>query len=1177
MFGSQQLFSISKGFSLGKSKYFVGSIREFLEELALFIHLHVHTEYSLLDGAARIRSLVDKAAELGMPAVAITDHGAMYGVIEFYKAARAKGIKPLIGCEVYVAPKGRFRKEGNRDNLYHHLVLLAKDEEGYRNLVKIVSAGFLEGFYYKPRVDKELLLQYNKGLIALSACMAGEIPELLLRGEEKKALETALWYRDTFGEGNFYLELQNQGIPEQKELNRKLFELGRAVGIPLVATNDVHYLEREDAEAHDVLLCIQTGKNIDDPKRLKFESDNFYFKSEKEMQEAFDGFPAEVLENTCKIAEKINLDFEFNKRYLPRYKIPPSYSTPEEYLRDLCREGLAKRYTKITPAIQERLDYELRVIEQMGFAGYFLIVWDFVNFAVKKGIPVGPGRGSAAGSLVAYSLFITNIDPLRYGLLFERFLNPERVTMPDVDIDFCYERRDEVIRYVVEKYGEDRVAQIITFGTMAARMAVRDVGRALNFTYAEADRVAKAIPEELGMTIQKALEMNPELFELYNTDERYRKLLDISRKVEGLPRHASTHAAGVVISENPLVDHVPLQKTNGTLVTQFPMNILEELGLLKMDFLGLRTLTIMEEAVRQVNQRRGEEKKEKKLDLAAIPLDDALTFSLLSQGDTGGVFQLESSGMRSVLRELKPTSFEDIIAVVALYRPGPMEQIPVFIESKHGDKEISYLHPDLEPILKETYGVIVYQEQIMEIAARMAGFSLGQADLLRRAIGKKKKEILDEQRQLFIGGVEKKGYSKKLGEDLYDLIVKFASYGFNKSHAAAYAMVAYQTAYLKANYPVEFMAALLTGVMSNTARIALYIADCRRQGIEILPPDVNESETNFTVVGPKKIRFGLAAIKNVGKGAIETIIGTRKKEGKFTGLGDFCRKVDLRTCNRKVLESLIKCGAFDSLGGFRSQYLNYLDQALQSGQQIQKDKMNGQISMFSYLGEEKFAGEQGDDLAPLPEFSQREKLIFEKELTGLYISGHPLDQYRQILENLKGATPLGELVELDDRSRVTVVGMISSVKTIYTKKGRPMSFLDVEDLTGELEVVIFSDLYEQHQQDLEEGRVILAGGVLDLKEEETVKMFCEEITFLPREPRQLLITISRDKSFRELLDLKNILTSFRGGTPVYLYLEGREKLILTGQECWVNDPEKVKPKIENLLGTGSVKIEEIEN
>ncbi len=1148
----------------------------------MFIHLHVHTEYSLLDGATRIRSVVEKAAELGMPAVAITDHGTMYGVIDFYKAARSKGIKPLIGCEVYVAPKSRFRKEKNNENLYYHLVLLAKNQEGYRNLVKVVSAGYLEGFYYKPRVDKELLSQHSEGLIALSACLAGEIPALLLQGDEKQAREAALWYRETFGEGNFYLELQDQGIAEQKELNRKLFQLGRETGIPLVATNDVHYLEREDAEAHDVLLCIQTGKNVDDPKRLKFDGEGFYFKSEEEMRSAFAEFPPEVLENTGIIADKINLEFEFDKRYLPLYDIPPSYATPEEYLRALCREGLAKRYDQITPEIQERLDYELGVIEQMGFAGYFLIVWDFVNFSVANGIPVGPGRGSAAGSLVAYSLSITNIDPLRYGLLFERFLNPERVTMPDVDIDFCYERRDEVIRYVIDKYGEERVAQIITFGTMAARMAVRDVGRALNFTYGEADRVAKAIPEEPGMTIQKALEMNSELAELYNNDERYRKFLDISRKVEGLPRHASTHAAGVVISGNPLVEHVPLQKTNGTLVTQFSMNLLEELGLLKMDFLGLRTLTIMEEAVRQVNQQRGEEGKEKgKLDLSAIPLDDSRTYSLLSQGDTAGVFQLESSGMRSVLRELKPSVFEDIIAVVALYRPGPMEQIPVFTESKHGSREISYPHPELEPVLKETYGVIVYQEQIMEIAARMAGFSLGQADLLRRAIGKKKKEILDQQRQIFTEGVDKKGYGKKLGTELYDLIVKFASYGFNKSHAAAYALIAYQTAYLKANYPVEFMAALLTGVMSNAAKIALYIADCRRQGIEILPPDVNESETNFTVVSSKRIRFGLAAVKNVGKGAIETIIKTRIKEGKFTGLGDFCRKVDLRTCNRKVIESLVKCGAFDSLGGLRSQYLNYLDQALQSGQHAQKEKMDGQISMFSYLGGDTFSGEQGDDLPPLPEYSPREKLTFEKELVGLYISGHPLDQYRRILENLKGATPIGELAEFKDKSQVTAVGMISSVRTIYTKKGRPMSFLTVEDLTGELEVVVFSDLHERHQKSLEEERVILVKGRLDLKEEETVKMLGEEITFLPREPRQLLITISGDESFSEmlpeLLRLKNVLTSGQGGTPVYLYFEQKEKLILAGQECWVEDPERVQGEIEHILGTGSVKIEQMES
>jgi DNA polymerase-3 subunit alpha len=1140
----------------------------------LFVHLHVHTGYSLLDGAVRIHNLIDKAVALQMPAVAITDHGNMYGVMEFYREAVKKGIKPLLGCEVYVAPRGRHQKEHGRDDFQYHLVLLAKNKKGYGNLLKLVAAGYLEGFYYKPRVDRELLQEHSEGLIALSGCVAGEIPRLLLKGEEEEALKTALWYRDTFGRGNFYLELQDQGLSEQKGLNLQLLNLGEKSGIPLVATNDVHYLEREDAEAQDVLLCIQTGKTVEDPNRLKFDGDNFYFKSAEEMQETFAQFPAEVLTNTLKIAEQVELEFKFNEMHLPSYTIPEPYQKPEEYLEALCREGLQKRYAAVTPELQERLAYELQVINQMGFAGYFLIVWDFIRFAREKGIFVGPGRGSAAGSLVAYVLFITNIDPLRYGLFFERFLNPERVSMPDIDIDFCYERRDEVINYVVEKYGEDQVAQIITFGTMAARLAVRDVGRALGFSYSEVDRLAKMIPFELGVTIEKALTMNTDLHKLYRSDQRLRRLLDTSRKLEGLPRHSSTHAAGVVISAKPLTEYVPLQKTNeGVVVTQFPMNILEELGLLKMDFLGLRTLTIMGEAVRQINRQR---KEEEKISLNTIPLDDPNTFDLLSRGETAGVFQLESSGMRSVLRELKPTRFEDIIAVVALYRPGPMEQIPVFVESKHGQRAIKYLHPDLEPILKETYGVMVYQEQIMEVASKMAGFTMGQADLLRRAIGKKKLEILNEQSLIFLEGVEKQGYNRKLGQELYDLIVKFASYGFNKSHAAAYAMIAYQTAYLKANYPVEFMAALLTGVMSSSDKIALYISNCRRMEIEILPPDVNESDINFTVVGSGRIRFGLAAVKNVGKGAIETILKVREEEGSFTGLADFCSKVDLRTCNRKVLESLIKCGAFDSLGGLRSQYLNFLDKALTNGHQLQRDRLNGQISMLSLLNEQGSAAGTEDELPSIPEYSTEEKLSMEKEMVGLYISGHPLNQYRLLLDNLNGILPVGELPEAGDRRFVTIAGMISTLKIIYTKKGTPMCFMVVEDLTGEVEIVVFSDLYEKYQGEFQEDRIVLVHGETDLKEEEEIKIIAKELVFLPQEPGQLLLKVCGEQSMGDMVALKDTLTSSRGGTPVFLYFEEEGKLILTGQECWVdeNNPELFL-SLENLLGPDCLKIQQL--
>ncbi len=1138
----------------------------------MFVHLHVHTEYSLLDGATRIKGIIEKAQQLGMPAVAVTDHGAMYGVVEFYKEAVKNGIKPIIGCELYVAPRNRDQREPGRDDANYHLLLLARNMKGYKNLVKLVTAGYLEGFYYKPRVDRQVLSEYSEGLVALSACKAGEIPELLLRGEEEEALQAALWYRENFGEGNFYLELQDQGLPEQGKLNEMLLRLGEKAGVPLVATNDVHYLGRGDAQAHEVLLCIQTGKNIDDPGRLQFGSDQFYFKSEQEMRAVFKDFPEEVITNSARIADMMELELEFDRMHMPSYSLPGNWDSARDYLRSLCYAGLKERYAQVTPEIEERLEYELKVINQMGFEAYFLIVWDFVRFAHESGIPVGPGRGSAAGSLVAYVLFITNIDPLRYGLLFERFLNPERVSMPDIDIDFCYERRDEVIQYVVEKYGAERVAQIITFGTMAARLAVRDVGRALNFSYGEADRVAKMIPFEAGMTIDRALEMNPELRNILE-DRRYRYLIDISRALEGLHRHASTHAAGVVISEAPLVEHVPLQKTaDGAVVTQFPMDILEDLGLLKMDFLGLRTLTIMGEAVRQINRHSEEEK----LDIYSMPLDDARTFALLSQGETAGVFQLESSGMRSILRDLKPTKFEDVIAVVALYRPGPMEQIPVFIESKHGTRNIKYLHSDLEPILRETYGVIVYQEQIIEVAARMAGFTLGEADLLRRAIGKKKKEILGEQRVKFIEGVEKTGYGRKMGEELYNLIDKFASYGFNKSHAAAYALIAYQTAYLKANYPVAFMAALLTGVMSSSEKVALYIAECRRKGIEILPPDVNESDTNFTVVGENRIRFGLAAVKNVGRGAIETIIETRQKEGSFTSLHDFCSKVDLRTCNRKVIESLVKSGAFDSLGGMRSQYLSILDGALSYGHQVQKDRQNGQISMFSYLGDGKSLNGVEDDFPDIPEFSAKEKLSLEKEVVGLYISGHPLNQYRLILENVNGILPIGELAEVGDRRQVFVAGMINSIRVIYTKKGRPMCFLRIEDLTGEVEVIVFSDIYEKYQQELQEDRVVILSGQTDYKEEEEVKIICREITFLPREPRQFFIKICGERSVGEMVNLKDILSSFQGGTPVYLYFEESEKLLLTGQECWVREDEKLFARIEKLLGPDCLKMQQLE-
>ncbi|HED23501.1 MAG TPA: DNA polymerase III subunit alpha, partial [Firmicutes bacterium] len=909
-----------------------------------FVHLHCHTEFSLLDGAARINDLVERAAANNMPAVAITDHGTMFGVIDFYRAAKKAGIKPIIGCEVYVALRSRLQKEVRRDDSQYHLVLLAENNTGYQNLTRLVSAGFLEGFYYKPRIDRELLEKHHEGLIAMSACLAGEIPTLILQRQPDKAREAAVYYRDLFGPDNFYLELHDHGLPEQKIVNEGLIRISKEENIPLAASNDVHYLNREDAAVHDVLLCIQTGKTVDDEDRMRFEKQEFYFKTAGEMAERFEEYP-EALANTVLIAERCNVEKDFSQRHLPEFDLPEG-DNPHEYLKKLCYQGLEKRYSDITPEMRERLEYELSVIRQMGFANYFLIVWDLIEYARKAQVIVGPGRGSAAGSLVAYCLGITNIEPLQHSLLFERFLNPERISMPDIDIDFCDDKRDRVLHYVTKKYGQERVAQIITFGTMAARAAVRDVGRAMAIPYAEVDRIAKLIPMEPKMTITKALKQSRELQQLYRED-RYRELLDTSLAVEGMPRHASTHAAGVVIAREPLVNYVPLYRTaDGAVVTQFPMNTLEDLGLLKMDFLGLKTLSIIGEALDNIRRRH-----EMEIKIEEIPLDDPNTYAMLSQGETTGTFQLESAGMRNVLRELIPNKFEDLIAVVALYRPGPMDQIPVFIESKHGHRRIKYAHPVLEPILNETYGVIVYQEQIMEIAARMAGFTLGQADLLRRAIGKKKKEILDQQQELFIQGCTKNGYSEDLAAEIYDLILKFASYGFNKSHAAAYALIAYQTAYLKANYPVEYMAAIMTVYCSNSDKVALYIADCRRMGLEVLPPDINESETHFTVVGNKKIRFGLAAVKNVGLGAIESIIQNRRDK-PYASLRDFTSRVDMRLCNRKVLESLIKCGAFDSLGGHRAQYLAAMDDLLMHGQCVQRERENGQISMFSLLDSE---------------------------------------------------------------------------------------------------------------------------------------------------------------------------------------------------------------------------------
>ena len=1154
-----------------------------------FVHLHVHSQYSLLDGAARLEHLVSRAVELNMPALAITDHGVMYGVIDFYKEAKKAGLKPLIGCEVYVVPTGRGRsdRDGRLDAKQHHLVLLARDQTGYQNLMELVTRGFSEGFYYKPRVDHELLRRYAGGLLALSGCLVGEVPQAVLEGRLEEARRLVKFYQEAFGDENFFLELQDHGLPEQQTINARLITLARETKTPLVATNDLHYLGRSDAEAHDVLLCIQTGKTLDEEQRLRFGSNEFYLKTPGEMAALFPDVP-EALENTLRIAETCKLEFSFGHTYLPVYELPGNRNHDENsYLRQLCLAGAKERYGEELPAeVQNRLDYELEVISKVGYASYFLIVWDFVRYAHQNGIMVGPGRGSAAGSLVAYCLAITDIDPLRYGLLFERFLNPERVSPPDIDIDFC-EKREQVIDYVVKKYGEDKVAQIITFGTMAAKAAVRDVGRVLGFPYAEVDRIAKLIPREQSISIEEAIKKEPELRQLFEKDGKVRKLLELSLAVEGLPRHASKHAAGVVISRERLVHYVPLQKMgeNG-LTTQFHMETLEELGLLKMDFLGLRTLTMMKEAVRLILESTG-----RSVDLSRIPLEDEATYHLLSQGDTAGVFQLESTGMRDVLQKLKPTVFEDIIAIVALYRPGPMEQIPTFIQSKHGQAKIHYLHPKLEPILKETYGVMVYQEQIMQVAATMAGFSLGEADLLRRAISKKKLEILNEQRQVFVRGCLNNGHLEKQAHELYDLIVKFASYGFNKSHAAAYAMVAYQTAYLKANFPTQFMAALLTSVDGNSDKVVGHITDCKRMGLEILPPDVNHSRASFTVEGEKRLRFGLAAVKNVGLAAIQSIRATQIEKGNFTSLRDFCERVDLRTCNKKVLESLIKSGAFDYLGANRNQLLAVLDDTVTTVQAKQRQRLSGQLSMFDLFAEDPQWKQAGDNFPELPPLLPRERLAMEKETLSIYLSGHPLQDYEKVLQRLQGVKCCRDLREAPDNLPVYVAGIAGQVRQIVTKSGKLMAFFELEDQTGTMEVIVFAKVFESARQSLESDSVLLIYGRTDHKEGDTmhkegdtdhkegdnkiIKIIAERIIPLSPTPPEVIIRCDDSIGLSRLLELKKILVGSHGTLPVSLAFADVKKKVQLPWEFWLTEASPRLADIEQLFGREAVIVSHI--
>jgi len=1128
-----------------------------------FVHLHVHTEYSLLDGATRIGQLAAAAREFGMPAVAMTDHGVMYGAVDFYESCLKNGVKPIIGCEVYVAQRTRHDRAPNVDDSPYHLVLLAADAEGYRNLIKLVSLGYSEGFYYKPRVDRELLARHRGGLIALSACLAGEVATRFLTGDETGARAAALYYRDLFGPDNFFLELQNHGLEEQRRVNRFLERLSAETGIRLVATNDAHYLRRGDARAHDVLLCIQTATTVDDPKRLRFPNDEFYFKSPAEMAAAFPDHP-EALAAAVEIAERCNFKFEFGHVYLPHFEIPGG-GDAGAYLRQRCEEGLVRRYGEVTPAVRERLDYELGVINQMGYPSYFLIVADFVNKARELGIPVGPGRGSAAGSLVSYALGITNIDPLAHGLQFERFLNPERVDLPDIDIDFCFRRRDEIIRYVTEKYGEDRVAQIITFGTLAARAAIRDVGRALGMPYGEVDRVAKLVPAELGITLEHALAISPGLRDLCAQSEQVRDLIELARALEGLPRHASMHAAAVVISRDPISDHVPLQRLpEGNTVTQYTMDPIKHLGLLKMDFLGLRTLTVLSDALALIKANRGVE-----LDLDRIPLDDERTYAMLRAGETLGVFQVESSGMTDLIKRMKVDRFSDLSACIALFRPGPLQSgmAEQYIRRKNGQEPVTYLHPLLEPVLRDTYGVLVYQEQVMQLGRVLAGFTLGQADLMRRAIAKKNPEIMESQRQAFVDGCAKNGISAEQATQIFDTVANFAGYTFNVSHTAPYALIAYQTAYLKAHYPAEYMAALLTSILGASERVAEYIGECRRLGIGILPPDINASSADFTISGDS-IRFGLAAVRNVGYGAVEAIMSARAAGGPFKSLRDFCARVDLRQLNRRALESLIRAGAFGSLGGARSQYLAILDETLEAVQSIQRHRQDGQLSFFELAPQPD--DEAGDRLPPLPEFPLPALLQMEKEVLGLYLSGHPLAPYQDELKRL-AVTSIARLPELDDGASATIAGFISARKRITARSGEPMAFVTVEDETGAVEVICFPRVYAQVQLLLDgDDPVVVRGRVNHV--EEGAKILADEMRALGRQRRLLVKLPAGADGSADVERLTDILRRFPGDLPVTVYLLGRKKKIDVNPRYHVDGSAALVAAIEAEVGPGTAVI-----
>ncbi|MCI5938075.1 MAG: DNA polymerase III subunit alpha [Eubacterium sp.] len=1144
-----------------------------------FTHLHVHTEYSLLDGSSKIHEIVNQAKELGMDSLAITDHGVMYGVIDFYRACHSAGIKPIIGCEVYVAPGSRFDREtgGDNDSRYHHLVLLAENDQGYSNLMKIVSRGFTEGFYYKPRLDYEVLQQYHEGVIALSACLAGIVPTFLRRGLYEEAKQEALRLEDIFGKGNFFLELQDHGIPDQRTVNQGLLRLHKELGIDLVATNDVHYTYASDAKAHDILLCIQTGKKVSDENRMRYEGGQYYLKSPEEMAELFP-YALEALENTHKIAERCRVEIEFGKYKVPHFDVPEGY-TAESYLRELCETGLVKRYGDKADELKERLNYELDTISSMGFVDYFLIVWDFIKYAKDHNIPVGPGRGSAAGSLVAYSLNITDlIDPIRYNLLFERFLNPERVTMPDIDVDFCYEHRQDVIDYVTRKYGAKHVVQIVTFGTMAARMVIRDVGRVLDLPYAYVDSVAKAIPMELGITIPKALEMNPELKKLYESDEQAKNLLDMSMRLEGLPRHTSIHAAGVVISPKEVDEFVPLSRAaDGNITTQYTMTTLEELGLLKMDFLGLRTLTVIQDAI------------DGKFDVHDIDYEDPAVYDMISDGQTEGVFQLESAGMKNFMKELKPQCMEDIIAGISLYRPGPMDFIPRYIQGKNDQEHIQYLCPELEPILAPTYGCIVYQEQVMQIVRDLAGYSYGRSDLVRRAMSKKKASVMEKEKNNFIYGNEeegvegciKRGIPEDVARQIYDEMTDFAKYAFNKSHAAAYAVVSYQTAYLKCHYPVEFMAALMTSFMEHTGKITEYIMNCRKLGIEILPPDINEGEYRFTPDG-KNIRYGLAAIKGVGRSVIDEIVAERERGGAFASLKDFCSRLSGgKAVNKRTLESFIKAGAMDSLPGTRKQKMIVYDKVLDGVNKERKNTLTGQMSLFDFAEPEEQASFEMT-LPDVGEFSKEEILTYEKEVLGVYISGHPLEEYvdmlnRHITRNTADfALEQGEsFPKVKDGERVVIGGMITA-KTVKTTRSQSlMAFITVEDLYGTVEVIVFPRDYEKFRGMLEEDRKVFIQGRATVEEDKPAKLICSQMIPFDEMPKSLWIQMSDRQEYQEKeSELLRTVTQFDGSDEVYIYLsKDRAKKKLANRYLTKVCPELLE-KLYRQFGEENVKVVE---